>query len=427
MGESYMKSILKILTSLFIFLLILNPVQGQSIPPIPLPGGLPDTGIPSLPEDARRHLEELNRPTVNGHPLCLVEQGKSELFITEVEANPHKIHPGQEIIFSVTVKNTKTKACSFHVELREEGRVLDTARVDSLDYHETAIVELKASWNWAGVYPIDFVVDSNNRISEVNEFNNELATSIKVIMPEQFAPVTPTPPSTPPSGDVGDGSTDNGTDNGTGSADGSTDNSGTDNSGTDNSNSSDDSSNDPGPQDNDKEDAEDAIEIAEDLLRDVQDAISDARDALRDDKDVDFDDDDVDDAKDEKDEIKDLLDQAETAKDEGRYDDAVDLAEEAEEKAEDVLDDLHIDEPHPFVSSTTSTTFTPQVSNAQPQREQQIVIQTIEPPHVEEKQEGESMLPFVMLTLALVILIFLNGFLLYHLKTRGKKEEFLFE
>ncbi len=85
-----------------------------------------------------------------------------------------------------------------------------------------------------------------------------------------------------------------------------------------------------GNNDYDKQDAKDAIEDAEDAIEDAQDEIDDADDRGRN----------VRDAEDLLDEAQDYLDDAEDAYDDRDYDEAVRLAEKAEDRANDAIDEL---------------------------------------------------------------------------------------
>ncbi len=118
---------------------------------------------------------------------------KPDLFIEEICYFPDEIREGDEVNFTVSIKN-KGNASASHIEVDlyvdSRNSPIDTATIESLESGQSGEVSLY--WTaTGGKHTIFIIVDCRDKIDESNEENNEKDISISVGFyppPEPFPP-----------------------------------------------------------------------------------------------------------------------------------------------------------------------------------------------------------------------------------------------
>jgi len=102
-----------------------------------------------------------------------------DLTITDLSLNPQNPHPGDNITFTITVKNTGAQsALNFYVYAKLNGELLASYKL-SLDADKSAT--LTVVWTaTGGSHVFTVIVDATGVISEYSETNNERAISFVV-------------------------------------------------------------------------------------------------------------------------------------------------------------------------------------------------------------------------------------------------------
>jgi hypothetical protein len=118
----------------------------------------------------------------------IIPAKKPDLTITyyQVPLNPFV---NSTYIISANIDNIgDMNASSFNVVLRDNGYLIDTKTVDSLDINEDILVIFEWTPTTVGYHDLSITVDDNNTVDELDELNNEISKEVYVNAP--IAPIT---------------------------------------------------------------------------------------------------------------------------------------------------------------------------------------------------------------------------------------------